>query len=211
MIARDATVTCVVADDHPSVLRFLSTYLPRNGITVTGSTRDGEEALRKIERTEPNVAILDARMPRLNGVEVTRVLAERRAKTRVILYTGYADQALVVEALDAGVSGVIDKEAPVEDLVRAIQIVADGGTYLDPSSSVVLVGRGAASRAHALSPRERDVLRLLADGHSNEAIGATLTISPQTVRTHIQKAMAKLGATTRIQAVAIALRESLIG
>jgi DNA-binding NarL/FixJ family response regulator len=208
----EPTLTCVIADDHPSVLRFLSTYLPRNGITVTAGTRDGEEALRKIERTEPDVALLDARMPRLNGVEVARVLAERRARTRVILYTGYGDQALVADALDAGVSGVIDKEAPVEDLVRAIRIVAAGGTYLDPSSSAaLLVARTPASRARSLSPRERDVLRLLADGNSNETIGSTLTISPQTVRTHVQKAMAKLGATTRIQAVAIALRESLIG
>jgi two-component system nitrate/nitrite response regulator NarL len=204
-------LTCVIADDHPPVLQFLSGYLADNGITVTASTRDGEEAFRKIEHTRPTVAVLDARMPRLNGLDVMRLLAETGSMTRVILYTGYGDKALVNEALDAGVSGVVDKEAPVDDLVRAIRIVAGGGSYLDPaSSSALLVNRAASSRTRSLTPRERDVLRLLANGHSNEAIGAALAISPQTVRTHVQKAMEKLGATTRIQAVAIALRESLI-
>jgi DNA-binding NarL/FixJ family response regulator len=202
-------LTCVIADDHPPVLHFLARHLTNNGITVAASTRDGEEALRKIEHTQPTFALLDARMPRLTGVEVTRRLAESGSRTPVILYTGHGDQDLVSAALDVGVRGVIDKGSPVDDLVRAIRIVADGGTYVDASSSAaLLVKRNETSLS--LSRRERDVLRLLAGGYTNDAIGAMLTISPQTVRTHVQKAMQKLGATTRIQAVAIAVRESLI-
>jgi DNA-binding NarL/FixJ family response regulator len=204
------SVTCVIADDHPPVLQFLSRYLSNNGITVTASTRDGEEALRKIEQTHPSVAVLDARMPRLGGLEVLRALTESRSPTRVILYTGYGDDALLSDALDAGVGGMIDKEAPLDDLVRAIRIVAEGGTYLDPAAAAALIAQRRRNRNRELTKREREVLRLLADGNANEEIGSVLSISPQTVRTHVQKAMEKLGASTRVQAVAIALRESFI-
>ncbi len=204
------SITCVLADDHPSVLQFLSRYLSNNGIAITASTRDGEEALRKIEETHPSVAVLDARMPRLSGLDVLNRLVASGASTRVILYTGHGDDALMREALDAGVGGVLDKDAPLDDLVRAIHVVAEGGTYLDGSAAAGLIAQQRRTGGHALTQREREVLRLLADGNTNEKIGAELSISPQTVRTHIQKAMEKLGAQTRVQAVATALRESLI-
>lgn len=204
------SITCVLADDHPPVLQFLSRYLSNNGITITASTRDGEEALRKIEQTNPTIAVLDARMPRRSGLEVLKALRDAQSETRVILYTGYGDDALLSDALDLGVGGVIDKEAPLDDLLRAIKLVAEGGTYLDPTAGAALIQRRRRTRTRELTQRERDVLRLLSDGNSNEQIGRALSISPQTVRTHVQKAMEKLGATTRVQAVAIALRESLI-
>jgi DNA-binding NarL/FixJ family response regulator len=204
------SITCVLADDHPPVLQFLSRYLSNNGITITASTRDGAEALRKIEQTKPAVAVLDARMPRVSGLDVLRTLTANGSPTRVILYTGYGDDALLSDALDAGVGGVIDKEAPLDDLLRAISIVAEGGTYLDPTAAAALIAQRQKTKNRELTAREREVLRLLADGKTNEEIGAALTISPQTVRTHVQKAMEKLGATTRVQAVATALRESLI-
>jgi DNA-binding NarL/FixJ family response regulator len=203
------SITCVIADDHPPVLQFLSRYLSSNGITVTASTRDGDEALQKIEQTRPTVAILDARMPCRSGLEVLNEISARGLQTRVILYTGFGDDALLSDALDAGVAGMLDKDAPVDDLVRAIQAVAGGGTYLDPTAAAALI---ANRRGHTrpLTQREREVLRMLADGMSNDQMGAELFISPQTVRTHVQKAMTKLGAQTRVQAVATALRESLI-
>lgn len=204
------SITCVLADDHPPVLQFLSRFLSNSGITITASTRDGEEALRKIEQTHPTVAVLDARMPRLTGLEVVNRLQQLGSPTRVILYTGYGDDALLSDALDCGVGGVLDKEAPLDDLLRAIHIVADGGMYLDPTAAASLIAQRRRVRAHALTQREREVLRLLADGNTNESIGAELAISPQTVRTHVQKAMEKLGAGTRVAAVATALREALI-
>lgn len=204
------SITCVLADDHPPVLQFLSRYLTNAGITITASTRDGDEALRKIEQTHPTVAVLDAKMPRYSGLDVLKRLTASGSPTRVILYTGYGDEALLTEALDAGVGGVLDKEAPLDDLVRAIQVVAEGGTYLDPTAAAGLIAQRRRTRNHALTQREREVLRLLADGCTNEQIGAELSISPQTVRTHVQKAMEKLGSTNRVQAVATALRESLI-
>ena len=204
------TITCVIADDHPPVLQFLSRYLSNNGVTITASTRDGDEALHKIEQTRPTVAVIDARMPGLSGLEVLRAVTAAELPTRVILYTGYGDDALMSDALDAGVGGVIDKEAPLDDLVRAIRVVAEGGTYLDPTAAAALIAQRRRTQKRELTQRERDVLRQLAEGNSNEQIGEVLSISPQTVRTHLQKAMEKLGATTRVQAVAIALRESFI-
>lgn len=203
------TVTVVVADDHPAVLDAVASYLEAGGVDVVGRARDGEEALELIERRRPQVVLADLRMPKLGGIELARRLKELRSEVPLLLYSGYGDRALLLEALDVGVRGFVLKEAPLDDLLRAVQSVADGGTYVDP----VLAGSLAASageRSPQLTHRERDVLRLLADGMSNEEIGKRLFISAETVRTHVRKAMDKLGADTRTQAVALALREHLI-
>jgi DNA-binding NarL/FixJ family response regulator len=202
-------VTAVVADDHPAVLEAVAGYLQAGGVDVIGRAQDGEEALALIERRRPQVVLADLRMPKLGGIELARRLKHARIDVPVLLYSGYGDRALLIEALDVGVEGFVLKEAPLEDLLRAVQIVAEGGTYVDP----VLAGSLAASagdRTPQLTQRERDVLRLLADGLSNDEIGKRLFISGETVRTHVRKAMDKLGADTRTQAVAVALRDHLI-
>ncbi len=183
--------------------------LAEHGIEVSGRARDGDEALTKIEARKPDVAVVDLRMPRLSGVEIARRTVRSTPDTGIILYTAYGERALLTEALDAGARGFVLKEAPLDDLVRAIETVARGGTYVDPVLAGVLASPGGAD-VPSLTQRERDVLRLLADGLSNEEIGKQLFISPETVRTHIRKAMEKLGADTRTQAVAKALRQSLI-
>jgi DNA-binding NarL/FixJ family response regulator len=183
--------------------------LAEHDIEVTGRAREGEEALAKIEARRPDVAVVDLRMPRLSGVEIARRAARSAPETGVILYTAYGERALLTEALDAGARGFVLKEAPLDDLVRAVETVAAGGTYVDPVLAGVLASTSAAE-IPSLTQRERDVLRLLADGLSNEEIGKRLYISPETVRTHIRKAMDKLDADTRTQAVAKALRQSLI-
>jgi DNA-binding NarL/FixJ family response regulator len=206
---RDGPINCLVADDHPAMLRAVTEILEARGLQVIGEASDGEEALAKIETRKPHVALVDIRMPRLSGVEVTRRALRSTPETAVILYSGYGDKALLLEALDAGARGFVLKEAPLSDLVRAVEIVAAGGTYVDPVLAGVLA-TADVSKLPALTQRERDVLRLLADGHSNEEIGKKLFISPETVRTHVRKAMNKLDADTRTQAVAKALRQSLI-
>jgi len=203
-------LSCLVADDHPAMVEAICAVLEDHEVEIAGRARDGEEAYRKIETRRPAVALVDVRMPGVSGIELARRAMKAKLPTRIILYTGYGDQALLAEAIDAGARGFLMKEAPLVDLVRAIEIVARGGTYVDP----VLAGIFAASQlnggAPELTQREREVLRLLADGHANEEIGRRLYISPETVRTHIRKAMTKLGADTRTQAVAKALRLSLI-
>ena len=203
-------ITCLIADDHPAVLEAVSEFLVQGGIEVVARAVDGEEALREIERLQPDVALIDVRMPKLGGIELTRRARRSAAGTAVLLYTGYGDRALLSEGLDAGVSGFVLKEAPIDDLLRAIRSVASGGTYVDPVLAGTLAGSPPGAKRPELTVRERDILRLLADGLSNEEIGARLFISPETVRTHVRKAMTKLGADTRTQAVARALRDELI-
>ncbi|MGD0272678.1 MAG: response regulator transcription factor [Gaiellaceae bacterium] len=203
-------ITCLVADDHPAVVQAVSEVLASGGIEIAGRARDGEEALAAIERTRPNVALLDLRMPRMDGIEVARRCSRTAPDTHVILYTAYSEQALLVEALDAGARGFVSKEAPLAEIVRAVQLVAEGRTYVDPVLAGVISSPAATAKIKLLTQRERDVLRMLSDGHSNEEIGKALFISPETVRTHVRKAMAKLDADTRTEAVAMAIRQSLI-
>lgn len=203
-------VRCLIADDHPAVLAAVSDFVSDHGVDVTARARDGEEAAAKIERTRPAVALLDIRMPGLNGVEVARRVSRSSPGTAIVLYTGFGDQALLTEALDAGIRGFVLKEAPLADLVRAIETVASGGIYIDPVLGGVIANAHAERGGPQLTERERDVLRLLAEGLANEEIGKELFIAAETVRTHIRKAMAKLDADTRTQAVAIALRQQLI-
>ena len=207
---RSDPVRAVVADDHPAVLRSVCDVLIDAGVDVVGRASNGEEAAAKIEATRPTVAVVDVRMPRLNGIELAARVSRTTPETAVILYTAYGDRALLGEALDAGVRGFVLKEAPLQDLTRAVDMVAGGAVYVDPVLAGVLAS-AESERLPQLTKREREVLRLLADGLSNEEIGKRLFLSPETVRTHVQKAMRRLEADTRTQAVALALRQSLIG
>lgn len=196
----------VVADDHPAMLAAVAGLLELRGFEVVASVPDGRAAIAAITAEQPDVALLDVRMPHLTGIEVARAVPE----TPVVLYTGFGGRAVLAEAFAAGVRGFVLKEAPVDDLVRAVERVVGGGTYVDPVLAGAVLGAGTESDLPALTARERDVLTLLADGLSNDAVGARLGISAETVRTHLRKAMAKLEADTRTQAVATALRQSLI-
>jgi DNA-binding NarL/FixJ family response regulator len=202
--------SCLVADDHPAMVEAICAVLEEQGFDVVARARDGEDAAAKLEALRPQVAIVDLRMPRLSGIEVARRAQRVSPATAVILYTAHGERALLTEALDAGARGFLLKEAPISDLVRAVEMVSAGHTYVDPGLAGVLANSDAAARASRLTQREREVLRLLADGLTNEDIGKELAISPETVRTHVRKAMGKLDADTRTQAVATALRQSLI-
>lgn len=204
------TIHCVVADDHPAIVSALADFLTTEGVDVVGRGRNGEEALAEIEASRPHVAVVDLNMPRLSGIEVARQAARCSPETGVILYTAHDDTALLVESVDAGARGYVLKDSPLIDLLRAIETVRAGGTYVDPVLAGVIAGSAATAKLPALTPRERDVLRLLAHGLSNAEIGKELFISAETVRTHIRKAMRKLEAETRTQAVATALRQRLI-
>ncbi|HEY3612088.1 MAG TPA: response regulator transcription factor [Gaiellales bacterium] len=204
-------IRCVVADDHPAILDAVSRFLEsENGFELVGRANDGETVLGLIDEKAPEIALLDIRMPGIGGIDIAAKLAHKRSATSVVLYTAYPERALLLAALDVGVRGFILKEAPLDELLRAIRIVAGGGSYIDAALAGVLAGPAATERMLSLTKRERDVLRLLAEGMRDEQAGRTLSISPLTVRTHVQHAMAKLKCDTRTQAVAVALRESLI-
>jgi DNA-binding NarL/FixJ family response regulator len=205
-----ARLRVVIADDHPAIVDAVARYLEdEDEVELVGRAVDGDQALRLISQHQPDVAVLDIRMPSVGGIEIARRLLAEKSEIAVILYTGHSERSLLLEALDAGARGFLLKEAPLDDLVRAIKIVCTGGTYVDPALAGVIAGPQAAERL-PLTKREREILRLLADGMRNQEVGRLLSISPLTVRTHVQKAMEKLEADTRTQAVARALRESLI-
>ena len=197
----------MIADDHPPIIDSLARYLTAAGFAVVGTAPDGEAALSAIQELAPRVCIADVRMPKLDGLELARKVA---SSTAVLLYSGVSDRGLVTDALDAGARGFALKDAPLEDLARAIDTVAAGGLYVDPVLAASLATRRCTEQRKALSAREREVLRMLSEGSSYAEIGGTLFLSPDTVRAHAQRAMTKLGARTRTQAVALALRAALI-
>jgi DNA-binding NarL/FixJ family response regulator len=206
------SLTCVVADDHPALRSAIAILLDEEGIKVVAQAGDGIEALAAIEEHRPNVALLDVMMPGLTGIEVAAQVGERVPETATVLYTGFADAQLLTEALEAGACGFVLKDAPMNDVARAVAHAARGESYLDPGLAAALVRVDAtpAESEHGLSARERDILHMLADGRSNDEIAVALTLSPETVRTYVRRAMLKLAADTRTQAVAIALRRSII-
>jgi DNA-binding NarL/FixJ family response regulator len=204
------TITCLVADDHPAVLDAVSRFLESHGIEVVARVSRGDDALSGIEALRPSIALLDVGMEPEGGIEVARRAAEASPESRVVLYTGHRDSALLEKALDAGARGFVLKEAPLSELVRALGVVASGGTYVDPELSGAFVSAQAVESLSPLTPREREVLGLLAEGMTNEKAGSALGISAETVQSHVRNAMGKLEADTRTQAVATAIRQSLI-
>ena len=205
--AARAAITCLLADDHPAVLDAVARVLSGKGFDVVARARDGAEALAAIDRHRPNVSVVDLRMPRLSGVEVARRASGR---TLVILYTGYGEQALLSEALEVGARGFVLKEAPLDDLARAIETVAAGAIYVDAQLATVLASGEATEKLSVLSKHERDVLRMLAEGMTSEQIAERLGTTAETIRAHSRAATAKLAADTRTQAVATAIRQQLI-
>jgi DNA-binding NarL/FixJ family response regulator len=201
------TPTCVIADDHPSVLGSVTELVREWGFVVCATAPSGAHALQKIEEFRPDVALIDAQLPGLSGIEVTRRAVQSSPTTAVAIYTGYPARALVHEAMDAGARAVVLKDAPLRDLRRALEAIAAGDIYVDPAVAGALIRPSGAVR---LTEREREVLRLLAGGMSNGEIGQSLALSQHTVRAHTRKATSKLGARTRTEAVAVALRLGLI-
>jgi DNA-binding NarL/FixJ family response regulator len=182
----------------------VSSYLSQNGFEVVGPVSDGRRAVALAAETKPELALIDFRMPRLAGTELIRQLREASPGTVIAVYTADADQAIARDVMAAGAVAVVLKEAPLADLVRALEAALGGGSYLDPALQPDVAPNGK------LTARELDVLRLLAEGLQHEEIGRRLGISSETVRTHLRKASDRLGASTRTQAVATALRLGFI-
>jgi DNA-binding NarL/FixJ family response regulator len=202
-------ITCLIADDHEVVREGLRLALSRSlRIRVIGEAADGATAVALAERRRPDVVIMDLRMPDMDGLEATEVILQKVPETGVLIFTAYGERSLLQRGLESGARGYILKEAPHETLVRAIEKVAAGESYVDPGlMAEIVAGRG---QADVLTPREREILQLLADGMSNADVADKLFISQETVKSHVRHILAKLEADTRTQAVAIALREAMI-
>jgi DNA-binding NarL/FixJ family response regulator len=204
----DKTVNVVVVDDHVALRRGMELLLRREGYHVVGTADDAEQAEQLILRRRPDVALVDLSLPGENGADLTRRLLEHEPDLRIILYTGSADEDELLDGLRAGAAGFALKSGDPNELKAAIRTVAEGGDYIDPRLTPLL--RRAAPGRKLLSPREREILELLAHGLSGEDAAKQLYLSSETVRTHVRNAMAKLDASTRVHAVALAMQRGEI-
>jgi DNA-binding NarL/FixJ family response regulator len=211
------TLSVVLADDHQIVRQGLRAILQTvPDVQLVGEAADGQEALRLVERLRPNVLVLDLMLPGLNGFEVTRRVSRRFPKTCVVILSMHSDAAYVAEALRAGASGYVVKEAGFEELLRAIREGAAGRRYLSPPLSETALGQ-YARRAdglppdpyETLTPREREVLQLTAEGLTGVAVARRLHISPRTVETHRANVMRKLGVKNQKELIRYAVRRGL--
>lgn len=196
--------SCVIADDHPALLVAVADYLSEHGFDVVASATSGPAAVAAVQESHPTLALLDYRMPGSTGAALVEDVKRASPGTRVAVYTAEADEVVVAEALAAGADGLVLKDAPLDDLVRALHSIRDGRPYVDPG--LAPFGLVRPSAPSELTPREVEVLGLIAEGLSHDEIGRRLEIGPETVRTHARKAADRLGARTRTQAVATAIR-----
>jgi two-component system nitrate/nitrite response regulator NarL len=202
-----APLRLLLVDDHPALRAGIRLQLESGLVaTVVGEASDGSSALAEIERLRPDVALVDLRMPGMDGLDLTRTVVRDELGTRIVLLSALTEPHLVRSALDAGAWGYVGKEAPLDVICDAIAAVGTGTRYIDPTLLAALVG----PTANQLTPREREVLQLAADGHQNKVIALELGLGDETVKTHLSTIMRKLDAASRTEAVAFALRRSII-
>lgn len=210
--AGSEALSLLIVDDHAVVREGLRRILAEDErLLVVGEAQTGEEAIALVPRRRPDVVLMDARLPEMSGVEaMTSILADG-SRVKVIIFTAYADEDLLWEALDAGAHGFVLKEAGGEALIGAIHQVHGGEPYVEPRLAPDFLRQLSRPRNDSvLSAREREILQLLADGCSNREVSERLVLSVETVKTHVKHILAKLDAEHRTQAVAIGIRQALI-
>ena len=200
----------MLVEDHSALREGLELMLKRQAWDVVAACSSPQEGYEAIVAHRPEVAVVDIRLPGESGIGLTRRLLRRFPDLGIVLYTGDTEIQLLYEGLDSGARGYALKDGPPEELYEAVRSVAAGGTFVDSRLRQALLSRGATKRVPHLSPREREILDLLAQGLTGEQIATQLFLSPETVRTHVRNAMEKLEANTRVHAIAIALRQGEI-
>jgi DNA-binding NarL/FixJ family response regulator len=211
----------LLADDHALVRRGFRRLLEDDPeIVVVGEASDGDEAVRLVRRLAPDVALMDIRMPGTDGLAATRAIAgdERLSNARIIILTTFELDEYVFEAIRSGASGFLVKDTEPVELLRAVRAVADGDALLSPSVTRRLIGEFASKTRESrpaptldvLTEREREVMALVAEGLTNDEIAERLYVSPMTAKTHVSRAMTKLGARDRAQLVVFAYESGLV-
>lgn len=204
----------LLVDDHQMVLQgFEAALAPADDIVVVGVVSSGADAQDAARRLHPDVVLIDFGLPDIDGAAAAAEIRRHRPETKVVMVTGLVDEAVVLRAVEAGCSGYVTKHQPLEQLVEAVRAAAAGEALISPAMLTKLLPRLRRTHHHLgsdLTGRERDVLRLLAQGMSNQAIGAELYVSVNTVRSHVQNVLTKLGAHSKLEAAAIAAREGLV-
>ena len=209
----------LLAEDHTLVRHGVRRILETQpDWTVVGEAGDGREAVRLALELQPDLAIIDVAMPLLNGVEVTRQVVRRVPGIRTIALSVYSDEAYVTQALKAGAHGYLLKDSADKDLISAVKSVMAGNSFFSPAVARVMLDdyvrhmgeRGSPDRFDALTERERETLQLVAEGHSNKAIGELLGISPATVETHRAHVLQKLDLHSTAELILYAVRRGIV-
>ena len=201
----------VVADDQELVRSGFAMILDAQpDIEVVGEAGDGAEAVAVAQRVEVDVILMDLRMPTMGGVEAITRLRQLRHPARVLILTTYDTDRDVLPAIEAGATGYLLKDAPRDELIRAVRAAYAGHSVLAPSVASTLMGRVGAPPADALTPRELDVLRLVAEGGTNQSVARRLLVSETTIKTHLLHIYTKLGVRDRAAAVSTAYKRGLI-
>ena len=202
-------IRIVVADDHPVVRDGLIAMLQtQSDFEVIGEVGDGAEALHVVTERAPDVLLLDLEMPHMDGIETLQRLGERGSNVRVIVFTVFDTDERIVSAMRAGAKGYLLKGAPRNDVFRAVRVVNEGGSLLEPLIASKLLD--SVNNPDALTARQKEVLHLLATGLLNKEIADQLNISERTVKFHVSEILGKLGAGNRTEAAAIAMQRGLI-
>ena len=206
-------IKVLLAEDHGIVREGLRAILQREGFEIVGEASDGMEAVALARDSQPHVAVLDFDMPHMNGITAAQELARISPRTRTLLLTMYADRQYVLGALRAGIHGFVIKSQASADLVQAIRIVHEGKPYLSPGISATVV-EAFTSPGEApdpvLTPRERQVLQLVAEGHTSKAIAVKLGLSVKTVESYRARVMEKVGVHETAGLVRYAIRNGVI-
>jgi len=207
----DKLIRILIVDDHPVVRNGLVGMLSgRPEFEIAGEASHGEEAVERCTRLSPQVVLMDLRMPGMDGVEAIRRICAQQPDVHVLVLTTYDTDADILRAIEAGATGYILKDAPREELYRAILATAQGQTYLTPSVATRLMDQLRAPTEAALSPREVEVLDWVAKGASNKQIARHLHLSEATIKSHLLHIFAKLGVNDRTQAVTLAVQKGYI-
>lgn len=202
-----APPTCVLVDDHPALRAGLRLKLELEAVVgVVAEAGSGDEGLRLIRTLRPDVALVDMRLPGMSGIELIEAARESELPTRIVLLTALGERDLVERAFAAGADGYVSKDSELEVVVQAVQVALSGRRFVDPSVAAALLDPAE----ERLTPRELEVLRLMGNGSQNKVIAFELGLGEETVKTHVATIMRKLGATSRTEVVALALRRSLI-
>lgn len=208
----EPAIRVLIVDDHPVVRDGLrGMFAGEAGFEVVGDAADGREAVARARTFEPDVVLMDLRMPGGDGVSAIAALAAQGSSARVLVLTTYDTDRDVLAAIDAGATGYLLKDAPREELFRAVRAAARGETVLSPSVATHLLGRVRGPAPDTLTSRELQILRLVADGATNRRAAEELFISEATVKTHLLHAYEKLGVSDRAAAVATAYDRGLLG